>query len=169
MVTDEILMKTLIRTGAHIRRRPASVPEFDENGNPCPESHDQNSRHKPEGRGFGHILELLIPGEGVSQQWIANQAGIRAQSVSEAILAMEKRGFVRREPSEADRRVMLIYITEEGKVYRQKAAEERSRRARTFFSCLTQEEKEELFRILEKLIPAAPEHPAAPQNEQEAL
>lgn len=178
MITDDMLMKTLIRTGAQMRRRPApeeGVPAEDRHC-PGPDGRDsrrgsggRDGRHGPGGRGFGHILELLTPGEGVSQQWIANQVGIRAQSVSEAIVAMEKRGFVRREASQTDRRVMLIYMTEEGEAHRQKAAAERSRHAQAFFSVLTQEEKEELFRMLQKLISVASERPAVPQDEQEVL
>lgn len=169
MITDDMLMKTLIRTGALVRRRPTPEERDDAESRHCHRPGGRDGRRGSGGRGFGHILELLTPGEGVSQQWIANQAGIRAQSVSEAIVAMEKRGFVRRESSPTDRRVMLIYITEEGEAHRQKAAAERSQHAQTFFSCLTQEEKEELFRILQKLIPVEPGHPVVPQDEQEVL
>ncbi len=149
MITDEMLMKTFIRTSAHARRYPIHKDEA--SSLPSPDERTKEHKHPPMGRGFGHILELLVPGEGVSQQWIADQIQIRAQSVSEAIMAMEKRGFIRREASQTDRRVMLIFITELGVEHRRKAAAERTRHAKEFFSVLTDEEKEVLYDILKKL------------------
>lgn len=167
MITDEMLMKNLIRTSTHARRPPMHKDEAE--NLQAPDEKKKGHRHPPMGRGFGHILELLVPGEGVSQQWIADKVGIRAQSVSEAIMTMEKRGFVRREASQADRRVMLIFITEQGVEHRKKAAAERSRHAREFFSVLTEEEKEVLFGILEKLNQEKQEEAAFSAEKEEVM
>lgn len=137
-MTDEKLMGTLMRTAACARRNP---------------HRDQgNEKHRPPfGRGYGHILGLLSRQDGVSQQQLADEIGIRPQSVSEAVSVMEGHGFVRREPSEADRRVMLIYITEEGRSQHQRISVERQLHAREFFTVLNEEEKQTLFGLLEKL------------------
>ena len=105
MVTDEKLLRCLMRTAACVRRRPLG------------KEGEAGEKGLPFGKGFGHILDLLTVEDGVSQQQLADRIGIRPQSVSEAISAMEGHGLVRREPSTEDRRVMLIYVTPEGAEY----------------------------------------------------
>lgn len=138
MLTDELLMRSLMRAMSRARRQP---PE-----------NTAGERRLPFGKGFGHILDLLVERDGVSQQQLADAVGIRPQSVSEAIAAMEAHGFIRREPSTADRRVMLIYVTEQGREYHQKVSEERRIHAKKYFSALEDEEKQTLYALLEKLI-----------------
>ena len=138
MLTDEQLMRSLMRAMARARRQPPR-------GAP-------GERRLPFGKGFGHILDLLVERDGVSQQQLADAVGIRPQSVSEAIATMENHGFVRREPSAADRRVMLIYVTEQGREYHEKVSEERRIHAKKYFSALEESEKQALFALLEKLI-----------------
>lgn len=99
---EQKLMKNLMRASATVRRRPR--PE-------------DGCKH-PKGRGYGHILDLLVAGEGFSQQQIADALDIRPQSVSEAVSIMETQGFVRKEANENDRRVTLVHITEQGKIGR---------------------------------------------------
>ena len=137
-MTDEKLMGALMRTVACARRHPLR-----ERGDAksCP----------PFGKGYGHILDLLVRQDGVSQQQLADAIGIRPQSVSEAVSTMEGHGLVRREPSETDHRVMFIYITQEGRAYHQRISRERQLHARNFFSVLGEEEKQTLFELLEKL------------------
>ncbi len=102
-------------------------------------------------RGFGHILELLSRTNGMSQQQIADALGIRPQSVSEAVNLLEERGFIRKEVSDKDRRVTLIYVTEAGQLHEQGLARERDERAQQLFSVLSTEEKETLLALLAKI------------------
>lgn len=120
-------------------------------GRPHKDSDVGSKSGKRPPRGFGHILDLLSVEEGMSQQQIAGCLGIRPQSVSEAILALENRSYIRKEASASDRRVTLIYLTEEGAQRREELAVERELHAKKFFSVLDDSEKEELNRLLEKL------------------
>lgn len=138
MISEQYLMRNLMRTCAVVRR-------------PHKSSSDEKSVGKKTPRGFGHILDLLSVEEGMSQQQIADTLGIRPQSVSEAIVAMESRGCIRKETSASDRRVTLIYLTAEGAQRREELAREREIHARRFFSVLDEAEKKELNRLLEKL------------------
>ena len=129
------LMRKLMRTCAAARRKP-----MDKVGD------------KPHARrGFGHILDLLQEGNGVSQQQLADILGIRPQSVSEAVSTLEERCYVIKKTSEKDKRMTLVYITEQGIHKRQELAEERKAHAQKFFSVLSDGEKEQLMLILEKL------------------
>jgi len=134
MILEQKLMRNLMRAAGTARRRR-------EGDNP-------NSQHK--GRGFGHILDMLGT-DGISQQQIADNLGIRPQSVSEAVTVLENRGYICRRPSESDKRKMLIFITEEGLNHREEIAKERLVHSQQFFSTLTQEEKAQLLTLLEKL------------------
>ncbi len=128
MKCDEKLMRLLLRTGALLRRsRP------DAGGMP---------------KGGVAILEHLSREEGKSGQEIASLAGIRAQSASEALAKLEEKGYVKRLVSETDRRATEVYLTEEGERALTDALEERRIRAEVFFSCLENDEKEALARIL---------------------
>ena len=111
---------------------------------------DTVGEHHPKGRGFGHILDLLSD-EGVTQQYIADTLGIRPQSVSEAVTVLESRGFVKKQPSKTDKRKTLICITEKGTEHRRFMAQHRRQHAQQLFSVLTEDEKTELMRLLEKI------------------
>ncbi len=144
MIANEQLMKLVTRTAAHIRRRPRK---------------DGAPGDSPRcTKGYGHILDLLSEGEGLSQQEIALQMDIRPQSVSEAITSMEARGYVIRKPDPEDKRVARILITDEGKEHRQQMKAERRTFANQFFQILSEEEKETLAGLLSKLLQGQPEN-----------
>ena len=138
------LMRLLMRASSSARCKPWRAEE--------------DFNRKPSG--MGHILDLLQRENGLTQQEIAARLEIRPQSVSEAIARLEKRGLVRKEPDEHDRRAMRVLITPEGVVRRRELAVLRAAHADAFFGVLTEEEKESLAKILRKLENAA-------KNEQE--
>ncbi|MBR2634782.1 MAG: MarR family transcriptional regulator [Clostridia bacterium] len=145
MIRDEDLMKSLMRSAACARRHPRQESE-------------KGKRHCHSHRGFGHILDQLTKQDGIPQQTLADTVGIRPQSLSEAVAAMEQRGWIRRESSLTDRRAMAIYITEEGRLQQKRISEERRLRAKNFFAPLSDEEKDTLSSLLERLCRACVEN-----------
>lgn len=107
--------------------------------------------HTPHLRGMGHILECLSLEEGKSQQTLSRELGIRPQSLSQALNLLEERGEIRREVSPLDRRVTLVFSTPKGQEERARQSARRAAHAEAFFSVLTEEEKAELFRLLNKI------------------
>lgn len=140
MVSDERIMRRLFRTTAFAKRRYFSKGKEGERAGIGPIK-----------KGFSDILGMLVSSDGVSQQQIADKIGIRPQSASEAICSMEMQGLIRRQDSNFDKRVTLIYITDEGREYYEKSYLEISEHAREFLSVLTEEEKQVLFSLLMKL------------------
>ncbi|MGN0034119.1 MAG: MarR family winged helix-turn-helix transcriptional regulator [Coriobacteriales bacterium] len=65
-------------------------------------------------KGRGRILSLLQLKDGVRTRDLAKILDIRVSSLNELLAKMEAAGLVERRPSEADKRVMLVYLTEEG-------------------------------------------------------
>lgn len=138
---DLLLLNSLSRLRAVSRRRAPATDGAE---------HEKRNRTKP-GRGFGHILDLLKENEGISSRRLVSALGLRAQSVSEAVSVLQERGFVERHTSEEDKRVSLIYITPRGIAHRKRRAEEREKRAAVLFSPLSEDEKDTLLSLLDKV------------------
>ncbi len=103
------------------------------------------------GRGGFLILSRLMEEDGLTQRQLADSVGIRAQSLSEALLGMEGKGHIFRRPDETDRRVIRVYITEEGKAFFGEHQERLSKRAEEMFGVLRGEEKQTLYDLLQKI------------------
>lgn len=80
--------------------------------------HKKNCKHGDMGdgmRGRGRVLSLLRLRDGVSTKDIAEVMGIRVTSLNEVLGKMEGDGLVERIPSEDDKRIMLVTLTEKGR------------------------------------------------------
>lgn len=136
------IMKCLVRIVSNSRRK-----------------HRQSQEEGPRRcRGFGHILDLLSKHDGLSQRQIADMLDIRPQSISEAITTLEERGLIRKEINEQDRRGLLIYITEDGLQMRTELHNERVQNAKRIFTSISEEEKQTLLELLEKVTAALQEN-----------
>ena len=81
---------------AHHRRMPKDGPFADQT------------------RGKGRIIALLKLKDGVATKEMAQVLGIRVSSLNEVLAKLEKEGYITRTPSETDKRIMLINLTEKG-------------------------------------------------------
>ena len=136
MIKNEKLMRLVFRVAAISRRSGQG---------------DGKNEH----RGHGQILSALVSEKengAVSQQLLADRVGIRPQSLSEALVSLEKQGYIVRSVSPLDKRKTLVAVTDEGVEQSRRLAEERSARADRIFGVLDDAEREKLFEILSKLI-----------------
>ena len=69
--------------------------------------------HNPH-RGQGRILAILKLKPLISQKELTYLLDMSKQSVAELIMKLEKSGYITREPSDDDKRVMMIKLTEAG-------------------------------------------------------
>ena len=65
-------------------------------------------------RGQGRVLALLKMNPEISQKDLTFVLGMRPQSVGELLQKLEDKEMITREASEADRRIMIIRLTELG-------------------------------------------------------
>ncbi len=110
----------------------------------------KHRHHGPMGdphRGQGRILAMLRMQPEISQKDLSYLLDMRPQSLGELLGKLEKNGLIERTPSESDRRVMQIQLTEAGKT----AAEERPQRGEVF-DCLNEDEQQALQGYLARLI-----------------
>lgn len=105
-----------------------------------------------EGKGSQkRVLIILKEVENITQRELTIRLGIQPGSVSELLTKLENSGKIIRTKSKADRRTMIINLTEEGKKIAIEATEQRIKRHEEMFSCLTNDEKKNLLALLEKI------------------
>ena len=92
--------------------------------------------------------------DGVRQKTLTEELRVNPSSVSELISKLENDGYVRRTVDPADKRATLITLTELGEARAAELADERNERLEKAFGALTDEEKEQLITLLEKLTEA---------------
>ena len=99
------------------------------------------------------LLALLEAGEvGVRQKDVASEIGINPSSLSEQINRLEADRYIERTANPEDRRSTLISLTEKGKARAYEVQDERQRTANELFANLTEEEKDTLLALLDKLL-----------------
>lgn len=108
--------------------------------------------HNPH-RGQGRVLAILKLKPEISQKELTYLLNMSKQSVAELVTKLEKNGYITREPSEDDKRVMTIRLTEEGSKAAEDTDENESSTSKVF-DCLTEDElstfSEYLGRIIEQ-------------------
>ncbi|WP_195539112.1 MarR family winged helix-turn-helix transcriptional regulator [Eubacterium maltosivorans] len=102
-------------------------------------------------RGQGRVLAMLKIQPEISSKDLAYLLGIRQQSLNELLNKLEKKGYVTRMPSETDRRVMLVHLTEQGK---QAQDENSGADDAGLFDCLSPEERDQFNAYLDRMIAA---------------
>ncbi|MDO4287387.1 MAG: MarR family transcriptional regulator [Eubacteriales bacterium] len=105
-----------------------------------------------EGKGSQkRILMLLKENGDITQRELTEYLGIQPGSASEVIGKLEAAGLILRTPSQTDRRTMDICLTQAGQTAASEAYEKREQRHQKMFACLSEEEKQTLLELLEKI------------------
>lgn len=101
-------------------------------------------------RGQGRVLALLKMQPEISQKDLAYLLDMRTQSLGEVLTRLERDGLITRTPSEADKRMMIIRITDAG-IEAAKQVESDQQQGSRLFDVLSQEEQQTLASLLDKL------------------
>lgn len=99
-------------------------------------------------RGRGSIMPLLAQKPGITQKELAEILGVQSASVSEVLRKLERKGFVKREKAEQDRRSVRVTLTEAGWEHLNRPESDLSEA----FQALTAEEQAQLTELLQKLL-----------------
>ncbi|MDO3412158.1 MarR family transcriptional regulator [Saccharibacillus sp. CPCC 101409] len=111
---------------------------------------DREHRGDPH-RGQGRVLALLKLKPEITQKELTYLLNMRNQSLGELLVKLERSGFIERTPSESDRRVMNVKLTEAGLEAANRAEEQQQDNDR-LFDFFTDEEQAELGGYLKRLI-----------------
>ncbi|MDF2802994.1 MAG: putative transcriptional regulator [Anaerocolumna sp.] len=100
-------------------------------------------------RGQGRIIAALKMKDGISTKDLSYLLGIRVSSLNELLAKLEKTGYINREASETDKRIMLIHLTDKGR-----EEEEKGQDISGVFACLSAEEQASFGDYLDRIIAA---------------
>ena len=102
--------------------------------------------------GYRRLHYELIQDDGCTQRDLADRTGLSAPTVSIALGKMEKDGLICRKTDPDDSRKIRVYLTEKGMALDRAMREMLKENEERLTSCLDPDEKEELRRLLEKLL-----------------
>ncbi|MBQ9327138.1 MAG: MarR family transcriptional regulator [Solobacterium sp.] len=173
--TDVILFEHIMRLPRQMRH--ALMGEGSERGNhPChrgphPEQGHEMRGHRPMEGGFPprpthhhhpqgkgplsreRVLEVLLEYEdGARQKELTERLHLNPSTMSEMIDKLEGSGYLKRTIDASDKRATLISLTDLGHSRALEIQDEKEEKIRPLFANLTEEEKQELIRLINKLI-----------------
>ena len=109
-------------------------------------------RQISEGRGSQkRILILLLETGGMTQKELTARLGVQPGSASEVLNKLEQAGLILRTPSETDHRTTDIRLTPDGEALAKEASAKRADRHEQMFAVLSEEEKDTLIALLERV------------------
>ena len=103
-------------------------------------------------RGQARILKLLIENGEMSQRRIQDIIDIKSGSLSELVRKMEAEELISREKDETDKRNITIKITPKGIERAEENSQILKKQEQVMFNSLSDEEQEQLYTLLKKLI-----------------
>lgn len=106
---------------------------------------------------------VFVPPEGIPVGELADRAGVRKQTMREAVEQLERAGYVELCPNPRDRRSRLVFLTPRGQVARP-AAKAAGDRAEAYWAQLTSPHEVEsvrsgLLRLVQAIDAASPQPP----------
>lgn len=126
---------------------------------------DRNDRLIINLRDLSHIMRSLYEGKAsqkrilmilnrtgkITQRDLTERLEIQPGSASEILSKLENAGLILRTQNEADRRTADVCLTDAGRELAAEALAQRQKRHEEMFSCLSDEERQELLSLLEKV------------------
>ena len=100
------------------------------------------------------ILKSIAREAGITQSKLAEILEIRPQSLTRVLNDLETEGYIIRERNSSDRRVIKLHLTEKGNEYCSHRKTVFRETAVSVFSVLSDDEKNQLRYLLEKVITA---------------
>ncbi len=102
-------------------------------------------------KGQYHCLFILEATGTINQKELAQLLYVRPTSVSEILVKLEQKNWIKRTQSPLDRRISLVSLTDEGREEVSKIRKVRAKAHSDMLSNLTEEEKQHLYTALQKM------------------
>ena len=103
-------------------------------------------------------LTTLFRQPGISQEELARQLNVNKSSVARQLLALEEKGYVRREPSATDKRILLVYPTERALALKERLYACYGDWSSYLTQDFTEEEKDVLSRLMVRIAARAEDY-----------
>ncbi len=102
-------------------------------------------------RGQPFLLAVLWAEEGLAHSELAARMHVTPATITKMLQRMEDSGFVHRQPDPDDQRVSRVYLTDHGRVVRQRVADMWQTLENEAFGNLTFEEQETLRELMARV------------------
>ena len=102
------------------------------------------------------VLSLLAANPGASQRQVADAVMISPPNMAALMERLQGRGLLRRESAEEDKRLALLFLTEQGAQLHARASDQVQQLEAQASSMLSAEEKQQLLTLLRKMIEQTP-------------
>ena len=135
--------------------RPGGPKHMPMHGMPMPPAPGMPAPMHPQRPMLGRERLLVLIGQsegGIRQKDLLEKVHIGAPAMSELINKLEDDGYIVRTVDPDDRRATLLSLTEKGEARAAEVEDERALRFKSAFAALSDEEKETLSAILDKLL-----------------
>ena len=103
------------------------------------------------GRAAGRVLRTLAAEGPMVTRELAEKLDVRLSSLNETLLKLEEDGLILRSRSEMDGRVHMVQLSTEGMRLAEQIRRDRHAREKQMASCLTEDERKEFVRLMQKL------------------
>ena len=100
------------------------------------------------------ILRNIRRQDGLTQSQLADKLEIRPQSLTRVLSELETAGYIVRKREDNDRRIITLHITEKGEELCSQMKVAYRERAKDMLSVLNDDEKKELYCLVEKILEA---------------
>lgn len=111
--------------------------------------------HRPKGlswSGFSAMFALSVF-DALEARTISRLIGVTRQATSVVLATLERKGLItRKRPRDADGRLLTVRLTDEGRRIAREAVTEQNLLVERWFAPLTDDERAQLDRLLEKLV-----------------
>jgi len=115
----------------------------------------QRSYHKLEDKciypGQPKLLGLINKNEGITQKDLAEKSFVKPATITGMLNKLEANGYVYRLPDEADKRIMRVYLTPEGRQFAEQAEEYLKNLTLQLFDGFSEEDLQTLILMTEKI------------------
>lgn len=101
--------------------------------------------------GQGRLLGILLDHNGITQRDLQDIVVVRSGSLSEVLGKLESAALIERHPSPEDRRLMRVFLTEEGIRAARACTNRHAEALARTYNCLTEPEKEQLFTLATRI------------------
>lgn len=98
-----------------------------------------------------NILEIINSNPGKIQKDIASEINIKPSSMTELITKLKNKDLIYRKKDDEDLRVLRLFITDKGKGTLKNIKKVRDDKEEHIFKSLTEDEKETLYFLLQKI------------------
>jgi DNA-binding MarR family transcriptional regulator len=110
-----------------------------------------NMEHMKLYPGLPKFLALIKENEGVTQKELAEMNGVKPATITGMLYKLEANQFVYRVPDDVDKRVMRVYLTEEGRNLAEQSEKFIRSLTETLFDGFTDEDCRSFIRLTDKM------------------